>query len=335
MQTLYESWQLRRQLVETSPARIPSVMQEQRRILDWLLSRYGNDEASRAGAFFPARAELLLNRRVVVVHDHIGRGTVSGTRNVEEATHRASSILQRIARVDPQASAQAPGHRILSDPEPYAPPTLPPAAIAKGGIASEGISDVEPLSVTFRQRLAWGRITTAIRAGEEPATIVMRIRAALALGPTLPKIAVTFLFEQCEKSEVKNTAIADLLQQCNNASVPAYAMIAWRNRLVAYATGDPVGNVLRQTFLKPELRKITLDLLRPYLADVNAVVRIHTVRLLRELGSLHDVGLLLDLCSLPAQPDEAAGERAELLAAAAHLSGMPSEQVQRDAVSAN
>ena len=335
MQTLYESWQLRRQLVETSPARIASVMQEQRRILDWLLSRYGNDEVSRAGAFFPARSELLLHRRTVVVHDHIGRGTVSGTRNVDDATHRASSILQRISRVDPQASAQAPGHGIFSDPEPLAPPTLPRAEIAKGGIASEGNSDAEPVSLTFRQRLAWGRIITAIRACEETPTILMRIRAALALGPTLPKLAVTFLFEQCEKPFMKNTAVAELLQQCNNATVPAFAVIAWRNRLAAFATGDPVGAVLRQTFLKPELRKITLDLLRPYLADVNAIVRVHTVRLIRELGSLHDVGLLLDLCSLPTQADEAENERAELLEAAAHLSGIPSEQVQRDAPSAN
>jgi hypothetical protein len=50
-------------------------------------------------------------------------------------------------------------------------------------------------------------------------------------------------------------------------------------------------------------------------------VRLESIKLLVELGGLDDIGLLLDLASLPPQSDEDPTERPSLMEAASRLSG--------------
>jgi hypothetical protein len=324
MQTLYESWQLRRALVEKHSALDPANTQAQTRILDFLLTRYANDSRVNEAAHFPARTELRIDRRAMVVHEHIGRGVVSGIKTEAEATDRASRILKRISRLDPQSSVSAPGHGFFADPEPLPAPNVSPEDAAKGGIAAEPPLPPGSPAITYRQRLAWGRAVAAIRAGESVPAIFGKIGACLKLGPTLPKSAVVFLFEMCDNANVSDATAASMLHACNNAAAPPYALIAWRNRLATFGTSDAIGEVLRTILLKPDVRKLALGLVRPYLADVSAAVRIHAVKLLTELGGLEDIGLLLDLASLPPQSDEDPTERGCLLDAASRLSGAQS-----------
>jgi hypothetical protein len=81
--------------------------------------------------------------------------------------------------------------------------------------------------------------------------------------------------------------------------------------------------VLLNICVQQTVRKQALDLVRPYLADNHALVRIEAAKLLAELGGLNDIGLLLDLAALPVQSDEDPAERGVLIAAATQLSGMP------------
>ena len=337
MQTLFESWELRRQLLESTANPIDAgIAQVQKRILDFLLRRYINDPAARVAACFPARTEFRIDRRAIVVHDHMGRGIVSGTRNEVEAGDRAARILKRISNIDPQASAQQPGHGIFADPllttlldsektQLHQPPL---SGDSRGGIAAQSAHDPNSLPaqgaaapVTYRQRLAWGRIQAGIKASEPASVVFELIRSAIALGPVVPERAITYLFEHCSNPLNEETLPAELLGRCINASVPAYALLAWRDRLAAHGCADDVTTCLRSICLLKHMRAPALKNLRPNLADIQAIVRIEAIKLLAELGDLHDVGLLLDLAALPPQSDEAPTERSILLTAAEQLAG--------------
>ena len=341
MQTLLESWELRRQLLESNSRPIDSaVAQSQKQILDFLLKRYRGDPAANAPATFPARMEMRVDRRAIVVHEHLGRGIVSGVKNEAEASSRANRILKRISNLDPQASAAAPGDGIFNDPLFSAMPDTGEAlprtihdaeASERGGIGwtpdkstprallQNQTPQQQFVGITYRQRLAWGRIHSAIKAGDPPSVTFSRIRTALQLGKALPERAVTYLFEQCSNPLMRETLPAELLNQCINASVPVYALMAWRDRLAALAGPDPVSDVLRLISLSELMRKSALSHLRPYLADSHASVRLEATKLLSEIGTLHDVGLLLDLAALPRQADEDPSERNVLLNAAQKL----------------
>jgi hypothetical protein len=339
MQSLYESWELRRQLLESNANPIDvAIAQIQKRILDFLLRRYATDTAAKVPASFPARTELRLDRRAIVVHDHMGRGIVSGVKNEVEASDRAARILKRISNLDPQASAQSPGRGIY-DPllaaalESEMPPEPNPAlhGDARGGIAAPvpgGANLPAPTpsstSITYRQRLAWGRIHSGIKAGEPAVVVLDRIRGALSLGRAVPERAITYMFEHCSNPLMKETLAADLLARCINSSVPAYALLAWRDRLVALSGPDEVANRLRSICLQEPMRPTALKNLRPSLADSHAIVRIEAAKLLADLGNLHDVGLLLDLAALPPQSDEDPSERGVLLNSAEQLAGCAS-----------
>jgi len=329
MQTLYESWQLRRAMLEKSEFIDALTQDVHRRILDYLLSRYAGDPLGSAVAHFPARSELRICRRAMVVHEHVGRGVVSGVKTEAEATDRAARILKRIAKVDPQSSVQAPGHGIITQTETA---TSTPLSRLSAAGASSPAPGPRVVTITYQQRMAWSRIQNGIRSQESVDTILGRISWALSLGPTLPKSAIEFLFNLCDNPHYEDHLPATYLFRCNNTSAPEFAMIAWRNRIAAQIhrpDPDPVIDILRTVFLKDEVRKLALELTRPYLADVSAPVRVQSILLLGELGNVSDIGLLLDLSALPLQADEDPIERATLREVAMRLSGIPIEQVQK------
>jgi hypothetical protein len=285
-------------------------------VLDYLLNRYAGDPLGQAAATFPARTEVMLNRRTVVVHDHIGRGVVAGIKTEQEASGRAASILKRIASVDPQASVKAPGHGIFREEDPDSKPQ--PQNAEKGGIA--GPQQPAAPEPSFAQRRAWGKINTAIKYGATSLEIFDLIKGSYALSPVLPERAVAYLFERVDNAKLVNVLPAELLSHCSNTSALEYALLAWRNRLAALGA-EPVGDRLKHACMEEGRRERALKLLRTYLADVNGAVRMEAARLLGQLGTLDDVGLLLDLISLPPLSDELPGERGLLMEAAARLAG--------------
>ena len=352
MQTLFESWELRRQLLESKANPLDeSIASAQKQILDNLLKRYRGVPIANVTAAFPARMEMKIDRRTVVAHEPVGRNLFSGVKNEAEASSRASRILKRISNLDPQGSVSAPGDGIFNDPlfmaqgeasmEP-APRTIHDVeAAAKNGAAAlpettapQAQLTVQPqppaqtvaqsaqqdvASLTYRQRLAWGRIHAAIKGGDPSSVVLSRIRTSLSLGKALPERAVTYLFDQCGNPLMCETMPAELLAQCINASVPMYALLAWRDRLAALAGPDDVAERLRKISVSELMRKSSLSHVRPYLADSHASVRLEAAMLVSDIGSLHDIGLLLDLAALPRQADEDPSERTVLLNAAEKL----------------
>src|SRR5262249_20305423 len=133
-QTLYESWQLRRKKLDALTTNGADHVASQIHVLDYLLKRYAFDPIGREIATFPARSDVMINRRTVIVHDHVGRGLVAGIKTEQEASGRAASILKRIASVDPQSSVKSPGFGIFKDEKTGDEPQ-PPEKVANGGIA--------------------------------------------------------------------------------------------------------------------------------------------------------------------------------------------------------
>jgi hypothetical protein len=323
-QTLYESWQLRRERLNAPPPAGADYVASQIHVLDYLLKRYDGDTAAQVPAAFPARGEVMVNRRTVVVHDHIGRGLVAGIKTEQEASGRAASILKRIASVDPQSSVKAPGHGIFAQ---ESEDKDPPAKSTHGGVAAP---DIDEDQITFSQRRAWAKINTAIKYGAPTLEVYSLIKASFSMSPILPERAVAYLFERVDNTTTVNVLPAELLAHCTNKSALDYALLAWRNRLASMGP-EPVGDRLKHACTEEGRQKRGLELLRNYLADVNAAVRMEAARMLGSLGSLDDIGLLLDLISLPALSDEHPDERQVLIDAAARLSGVeklppPAEQ---------
>lgn len=315
-QTLYESWQLRRQRLDSTPPTASDYIASQIHILDYLLRRYAGNPLAEVPASFPARSDLMINRRTVVVHEHIGRGLVAGIKTEQEASGRAASILKRIANVDPQASVKSPGFGIFRDADDAENESQPEKA-AHGGIAPPAKAAEE---ATYGQRRAWGKINTAIKYGASSQEVYDLIKSSYSLSPILPERAVSYLFERVDNTSTINVLPAELLSYCTNTSALDYAMLAWRNRLASIGP-DPVSDRLKHACTEEGRQKRAVALLRSYLADINGAVRMEATRMLGQLGSLDDVGLLLDLISLPPLSDELPGERGILIEVASRLSG--------------
>jgi hypothetical protein len=295
--TRYDDWLLRRRrLTHLKPLQHPYV-EEHRAVLDALLECCRNTEAGAKPARFPAPPQSFVSRRAVVVYHQLGRAEVRGNVTETDAGKHASSILQRIARLDPQSHARsyAASGVVRTGEEP---------AAAQG-----------PAVVTEAQAEIWKELENeiAIRGFKSHANIVYRlIEDALNLGTRLPEKAVYYLAQH-----LYNPLAIELLGRCSNASVLEYMYGAWRERMSRRRRG-PLRLV--EFFVLPAWREKAAERFRRELAGgEDSRTRVLTARAVGRLGTLDDVGLLSDLMSLPRSANEDARERPALLAAMRRL----------------
>lgn len=197
---------------------------------------------------------------------------------------RARSILQRISNQDPQASASAPAE----------------------GSAVKGHSAVQrdhPFSVFPFQDIMR-------RERDKVNWAFDRADAALKETPTLPEDVVQVL-----AAFIAQPRAVELLSRCENASVVPYAMDAWRRERTTTVS-------LEIIFFAERHRAVSLHSFREELANPNPTIRLRALEMVEKLGSLADIGLLLDLLKLPPASDDLPGERERLIHAVEKLSGM-------------
>jgi hypothetical protein len=112
------------------------------------------------------------------------------------------------------------------------------------------------------------------------------------------------------------------LAECHARSAADYALRVWH--IYVTQPPGPVLHELEYLLRDPALRGRVLDPLRLHLADPNPVVRLAVLRLIADIGELDDIGLLMDLLTLPASSDEAPDEREAIRATIQKLSeGVP------------
>lgn len=89
------------------------------------------------------------------------------------------------------------------------------------------------------------------------------------------------------------------------------AMAEWRQALEDGENGR-ARETLEPFVRRPELRRLVAERMRPELAHRDAAVRLVAIAILGRVGDPEDLGLLIDLLTLPRQDDEHPHERAAL-----------------------
>ena len=144
----------------------------------------------------------------------------------------------------------------------------------------------------------------------------VRIQTALEQSRTLPEDVIAFL-----NHHIFEARAFELLKQCDNASATDYVFNRWANSVTEYKASVVRAN-LETFFHLPERQAQSAEKMRAALAHDIAGVRKEAARLLEKLGTLHDIGLLLDLIALPPVRNEDAFERHLLLRVAHTLAGV-------------
>lgn len=304
--TLYDDWHRRRQRLEVAPPLFgQQYLDTQVRVLDYLLERYRDDESAQRAARFPISEGLFLNKRAIVVHQHLGGEHVSGVKSHAEASSRASRILKRIAEQDPQASAGAPaaganlgnGDRVLWAAEP-------------------GILRRTLMSTSFAV------FVEKLLGPQDPERALKRLLDVFdSMSAERQEGFMNGVFTAVSANRWADAAWIEFLARCGHHSVPNTALLIWHDRILAFGPDELVGYIEERLRAKA-FGPAASDRLRAFLADKEALVRMEALRLLGEIGTLDDVGLLGDLLALPPEEDEAPGERERMLEAMRKLAGL-------------
>ena len=139
--TLYEDWQVRRDRLAGLPMREGDRHRSELRLLEFLLEHYRGAPIAARPARFSARAELYVDRRAIVVHNHLGNGYLTDMHTRQQAEQRVRAVLDRMAASE--------GTQIADRPEfdPSAPPTYDERREGIRGRLCEGDADARLLAI--------------------------------------------------------------------------------------------------------------------------------------------------------------------------------------------
>ncbi|HVX13562.1 MAG TPA: hypothetical protein VHC22_20420 [Pirellulales bacterium] len=279
--TLAEDWLARRQRLAGSVTIPEAYRQAQLQVLEYLIRRYGDSPEAARPARFGSSAPFYSNDRVIVVHHHLGRGTIAGVKSQAEANQRVGDILRHLQSVHENDIDDIAAHNDFAD----------------------WVDELDEHPIVPER--AWNAILRALRRRR---SAHRAIAEALQQSPYLPRAALTYLC-RCLSRGTYDMEAAEMLLSCRSEKVPEYVARAWRER-VDRGCLNAVTEKLRD-YLAAEPR--ALDGVRERLGDRNPAIRLAATEVLRDAGTLDDVSLLSDLVSLPADESEHADERRALL----------------------
>jgi hypothetical protein len=152
----------------------------------------------------------------------------------------------------------------------------------------------------------WRSVIRAMKVGMN---VDQRIRASLKSSPYLPRTIIQHLCQRLQNTAVSDVAAAQLLVACRNPQIIEWTMRMWRLRVSTNASVDPVRHILEDHFRVPDMRHAAAEKVRAELASDDPKIRLAAISLIAQIGDLDDLGLLMDLLSLPQNEDESPGER--------------------------
>lgn len=145
--------------------------------------------------------------------------------------------------------------------------------------------------------------------------IIKRAWDCVEHDPLLPEDLVQTL---CKR--LYDLRVTPVLKRCRNASAAAYCVEVWLRAEHASAA--------EAVIVSPEHRANAVKILREKLADPESTIRLRSLRMLAHIGSLEDLGLLLDLHALPLEAYDTLYEREQLLATAAAITQRVEQEAQ-------
>lgn len=301
--TLLEDWRARRERLAQRAVPAGPEVRLQIQILDYLVDRYRDAPEAARPARCPARLDLYVNDRAIVVHNHLWEGKVGGAKSQQEARARVSSILRRMTPsqrdIEPAAAKDIEPEDRQESPQPARPTPLSLWELFKSDLLSGPVKELGRRITPFRRR--------------------GRAKGPVQRDLLLPKAAIDHLYRCLADPNRDEPEAVDRLARCANQSMLTCAALAWRER-VAAGRRDATTRELRKLFLRPDLRDEAIETIGAMLADRNAWVRLEATLVFGKIGSLEHVGLLSDLLSLPRSDDEDPRERDALVQAMQSIS---------------
>jgi hypothetical protein len=139
--TLYDDWRIRRDRLAGLPTREGDRHRAELRLLEFLLEHYRGSPDAEKPARFPARTEVFVNRRAIIVHNHLGKGYLSDTHTRQQAEQRVRAVLGRMTASESTQVADRPVF------DPTAPPSYDENVEAIRGRLCEGDVDARLLAI--------------------------------------------------------------------------------------------------------------------------------------------------------------------------------------------
>ena len=133
--TLYEDWLVRRDRLAGLPMREGDRHRSELRLLEFLLEHYRSSPIAARPARFSARTEVYVDRRAIVVHNHLGKGYLSDVHTRQQAEQRVRGVLSRMAAGESTQGADRPEF------DPSAPPSYDETLESIRGRLCEGDAD--------------------------------------------------------------------------------------------------------------------------------------------------------------------------------------------------
>ena len=297
--TYMQDWQARLLRLKTSSGpQGRQFFELQQRVLASLLEKHRGTPVALQRTRFPVPPEPFSDRRGVMLFHHLAKGEVSGVKSEEEATRRASTILQRMKKLDLQGAAQTYS-KTGEVQRPYDPARAPNPKTAIGP------------ATNYRQSQLWWdaqESITALGFKMHNPLVMDRADQSLAISPQLPEKVGLYLL-----SQIHNPDAQELLRRCESPHVLENAVVVWRQRMM----GKRPGPVRLRAFLTDEKRRVLLSarLRLEILTSDLPKVRLNAIRLLGGCGSLDDIGLFSDMLGLPRFKYEDARERPSMVRA--------------------
>jgi hypothetical protein len=139
--TLYEDWLVRRDRLAGLATREGDRHRSELRLLEFLLEHYRGSPVAERPARFPARSEFYVDRRAIVVHNHLGKGYLTDMHTRQQAEQRVRAVLGRMTASEGTEVADRP----IFDPS--APPSYDETLEAIRGRLCEGDSEARLLAI--------------------------------------------------------------------------------------------------------------------------------------------------------------------------------------------
>lgn len=136
--------------------------------------------------------------------------------------------------------------------------------------------------------------------------IIKRAWDCVERDPSLPEDLVQTL---CKR--LYDVRVTPILKRCTNVSAAAYCVDVWLRADNASAA--------EAVIVSREHRSNAVRIFREKLADPETAIRLRSLRMLAHIGTLEDLGLLLDLHSIPMEAYDTPYEREQILATAAAI----------------
>jgi len=304
--TLFEDWTARRIQLYRQNNPPSAYLDVQIQVLDYLLKRYHDAPEAERPARFPLPKDLQWNQRAQIVHRHLAQQKATVIRDESDARSRIGPLLARMAALNVQADLGPPAKGSLGFGE---------ALKDASEVLERGFTKELPASLSFRLfRDAETNVDRWLTAFSEmlPDRQLEVLRGHFQRARYYPEDDREDATGRggFSRRKVPPSVSLAFLQRCQHPDALGFMVLLWKGALIEGPNAALKQN-LEAHF--DSVREPAAEYIRFELANIDPRIRLHSIRMLGKLGTLHDIGMLSDLLSLPQQEDEAPGERDSLL----------------------